>query len=458
MDVEIKKKNVALNSVFASFILMIIKLVVGLLTGSIGILSEAAHSALDLAAAFITYLAVRISGQPADLDHHFGHGKVESVSALIETGLLLLTSVWIVYEAVNRLISKSVEIQVTWYAFAVMGISVIVDYSRSRALHRIAKETKSQALEADALHFQSDIYSSLVVILGLIMVSLGTKGADAIAAIGVALLVVVASYRLGKRTIDVLMDTAPTGLTEEVEQIVKKVEGVVLIDRLRVRPAGDSIYVDMMVSVDRDAPLEQVHKITKNIEDAVKKQIKDADLVVHVKPVALKGETLVDRIQTIAKNHGVSAHNVYVYEVDKRKYINFDIEVESDIPLEIAHKKASHLEQTIQNELGHNVNINTHIEPVMPKKIVPKNVSKEDLAKIYKLAAEVKKSFKQVKDIHEINAHNINKRIFISLHFRLNKKLHVDEVHDLSTKIEVLFREKIPNVEKVFVHPEPFEK
>lgn len=190
---EKRKKTVALSSMLASLLLTLLKLIVGILTGSIGIISE----------------------------------------------------------AINRLIVKSIEIQVTWYAFAVMGISIIVDISRSTALKKVAKETKSQALEADALHFQSDIYSSDVVILGLIFVSFGIKGADAIAAIMVALLILYASYRLSKRTIDILMDTAPEGLTEKITEITKKVEGVISIDRLRIRPAGHLIFVDMVIAISR---------------------------------------------------------------------------------------------------------------------------------------------------------------------------------------------------------------
>ncbi len=217
-----KKQSVALSSVFASVALTLLKLVVGLTTGSMGILSEAAHSFLDFGAALLTFLSVRVSDKEADEKHHFGHQKVESVSALIETGLLFLTSAWIIYEAVKRLAGGKVEIEVTWYAYAVMIISIIVDFSRSRALKRIAKETKSQALEADALHFSSDILSSLTVIAGLIFVSLGIAKADAIAAIGVALFVLHAGYRLGRRTIDVLVDATPPGLSEKLILLQRK--------------------------------------------------------------------------------------------------------------------------------------------------------------------------------------------------------------------------------------------
>ncbi|MCL5432594.1 MAG: cation diffusion facilitator family transporter, partial [Patescibacteria group bacterium] len=224
---EHKKKEVALTSVFASFGLTLLKLFVGLVTGSIGILSEAAHSGLDLVAASITYWAVRVSNKPADKVHPYGHGKVENISALAETFLLFLTCGWIIYEAIKRLTTGETEIEIAWYSFAVMIISIIVDYTRSRSLNKVAKESNSQALEADALHFSSDIYSSLVVIAGLVFVSLGIRWADAIAAIIVALFVIFISYKLGRRTIDVLVDTAPEGLSDKVKEIVLKTEGVI---------------------------------------------------------------------------------------------------------------------------------------------------------------------------------------------------------------------------------------
>ncbi len=223
MENDHKKQQVALSSVLASILLTVMKLVVGLMTGSIGIISEAAHSALDFGAAALTLFAVKMSDKPADSKHHYGHAKVESVSALIETGLLVVTSVWIIYAAVERLISGTIDIEVTWYAVAVMVISIVVDFSRSRALKKVAKETNSQALEADALHFSSDILSSAVVLLGLIFVSIGIAWADAVAGIAVALLVGWAAFSLGKKTIDVLIDAAPEGLAERIEEITMTV-------------------------------------------------------------------------------------------------------------------------------------------------------------------------------------------------------------------------------------------
>lgn len=279
-----KKQSVALSSVFASLALTVLKLVVGLATGSMGILSEAAHSFLDLGAATLTFFAVRVGDKEADEHHHYGHQKVESVSALIETGLLFLTSAWIIYEAIKRLSTGQIEVEVTWYAFAVMIFSIIVDFSRSRALKKVAKETKSQALEADALHFSSDILSSLTVIAGLIFVSLGIAKADAIAAIGVSLFVLHAGYTLGKRTIDTLVDAVPAGLSEKIKDLTNQVEGVIDIKRVRVRPAGITIFIDITITVSSKLSLNQAHDIADKIEKKIKRSIPEADITIHPEP------------------------------------------------------------------------------------------------------------------------------------------------------------------------------
>ena len=244
-EMQREKKHVALNSIFAAVAITVLKIIVGITTGSLGILSEAAHSGLDFVAAVVTYLSVRVSDKPADADHQYGHGKVESFSAFLETGLLLLTCVWIVYEAGKRLFFHSVEIEPTVAAFAVMGTSMVLDFWRSRRLRRIADKYHSQALQADALHFSTDIWSSAVVILGLVFVLVGRvysvrwlSRADPIAALVVACIVVYVSSRLGRQTIDALLDAAPTGVRSHIIDAVYGVDGVLDVDRVRIRRAG----------------------------------------------------------------------------------------------------------------------------------------------------------------------------------------------------------------------------
>jgi len=287
-----EKRSAALSSVIAAVGLTSFKIIVGILTNSLGILAEAAHSGLDLVAAIMTYFAVRMSDKPADQQHQFGHGKVENLSALFETVLLLITSAWIVYEAVQRLFFKSVHVEASIWSFIVMGTSILIDYTRSRILYRAARKYNSQALEADALHFSTDIWSSAVVILGLIGVTLAKHvpgldwmhKADSIAAMVVALIVVYISAELGWRTIQALLDAAPKGLAKKVEQSATAVPGVVDAHAVRIRPSGALWFIDLHVTMDGSCTLNAAHAATEAIEKAIQAKIPKADVTVHVEP------------------------------------------------------------------------------------------------------------------------------------------------------------------------------
>jgi cation diffusion facilitator family transporter len=289
-----EKRSVALLSVLAAVGLTTFKLIIGLLTNSLGILAEAAHSGLDLVAAAMTYFAVRVSDKPADDSHHFGHGKVENLSALFETLLLLATSGWIIYEAVNRLFFHPARVEASVWSFVVMGTSIVIDYNRSRMLYRAAKKYNSQALEADALHFSTDIWSSAVVILGLIGVTLARflpnldwmHQADSVAALVVALIVIYVSAELGWRTISALLDSAPKGMTAKIEQAAASVPGVVDAHAVRIRPSGANWFVDMHVNMDGEITLRQAHDATEAVEQAIQAVIPLADVTVHVEPVS----------------------------------------------------------------------------------------------------------------------------------------------------------------------------
>jgi cation diffusion facilitator family transporter len=287
-----EKQSAALTSLLAAVGLTAFKFIVGLLTGSLGILAEAAHSGLDLVAALLTYLAVRISSRPADATHQYGHGKVENLSALFETALLLATCVWIVSEAVHRLRFHTGEVEVTVWSFAVMATSIVIDASRSRVLYRAARKFRSQALEADALHFQTDIWSSSVVIAGLIAVKISEwfpalgflQSADAIAALGVSAIVVWVSVQLGRRTVDALLDSAPMGMEQRISAVVEAVPGVRECHHIRIRPSGPRLFVDLHVLVDGGQTLAQAHGLTDDIEEAIRGVAPEADVTVHPEP------------------------------------------------------------------------------------------------------------------------------------------------------------------------------
>ena len=284
-ETNIKEKHsVALNSVFAAIFLTASKIIVGVMTGSLGILSEALHSALDLVAAAITYFSVRVSDKPADDDHHFGHGKIENLSALIETVLLLVTCIWIVYEATHRLTTGNWEIEVTYWSYIVVVSSIIIDVWRSRALMKAAKKFNSQALEADALHFSTDIWSSAVVLLGLICSNFGIYWADSVAALGVAFIVIGVSYSLGKKAIVVLLDQAPAGMKDEIRELAVSISEVKSISQIRIRNAGADYFVDITAQANYDMSFVQAHELSHKIEHAVQAKISRCDVTVHLEP------------------------------------------------------------------------------------------------------------------------------------------------------------------------------
>ena len=279
-----EKRNVTLISILAAIFLTVMKLVVGLLTGSLGLLSEALHSALDLIAAMMTFFAVKIADKPPDTDHNFGHGKFENLSALFETFLLLITCVWIIWEAVNRLTSGEVVITVTIWSYIVVITSILVDIGRSRRLMKIAKKYNSQAIEADALHFSTDILSSFVVLLGLVGSSFGFYSADVFAALVVALIVIGISFRLGKRAIDVLLDRSPANAKAIVEKILKDNKDVRFYHDVKIRTSGATTFIAATIHVDPKITIEESHRIAELIEMEIHKEIPKSEILIHQEP------------------------------------------------------------------------------------------------------------------------------------------------------------------------------
>lgn len=279
-----EKSKVASISVIVAVVLVSMKLLVGVATGSLGILSEALHSALDFLAALITWVSVKLSDKPADSDHNFGHGKIENFSALLEALLLLATCAWIVYEALSRLFSGNTHIDVGVWSYVVVIASIAIDSWRSRELMRAAKKYKSQALEADALHFSTDILSSFVVLLGLVCANFGYFFADSVAALGVALIVIWVSLRLSMRAVNSLLDKAPEGLHESVEKIISGVDGVVCLHDLRVRSVGPEYEIDVNVHVDPKLSLVDAHDISERVERAVSQKLGNIIINVHIEP------------------------------------------------------------------------------------------------------------------------------------------------------------------------------
>jgi cation diffusion facilitator family transporter len=450
------KEKVALGSIAASAGLTAAKAVIGLLTGSLAILSEAGHSLLDLSATVLTYFAVRISGKPADADHQYGHGKVESVTALAETALLFLLTGVVIWEAARRLIGAETHaVEATSAAFAIIIGSIAVDFFRARTLGRVAKETSSEALEADALHFFSDMWSSLAVLIGLCGVALGFAWADAAAAIVVAVFICIAGWRLGRRTIDTLTDTAPAGVSERVAALARQMPGVVAVERVRARPAGAVLFVDLGVGVSRTLPLDRVAAIKERLTRAIRADTPTAEVTITTEPRALDDETVRERVMMIARNRALAIHHVAVQAVAGRLSVSADLEVEGTLPLSAAHDIASRLEAAVREELGPDVEVDTHIEPLPADVLAGRDASAARLAEVRELLASLGSEIADLGEVHDVRVRQTADGEIVNFHCRVDPALSVSAVHDLVDALERRLRRRFPTIIRVISHAEP---
>ena len=466
---EQEKRRVALSSVLAAVFLTAMKIVVGLLTHSLGILAEASHSGLDLIAAGVTYLAVRASGRPPDTEHNYGHGKIENLSALVETLLLLGTCAWIVYEAIDRLFVKDVSIEVTYWSFIVMLVSIIIDFTRSRALMKTAKKHNSQALEADALHFSTDVWSSAVVIGGLAIVWVGQKlitnsptlsdwlsHADAVAALGVSVIVVYVSIRLGRRTINALLDSAPKGISADVESELSRLPGVSGVKRLRLRQSGPATFVDVTLSVPRTASFEESHNIATRAEIAVQQLLPRSDVMVHIEPIVDNEKSLVERVRSVAARHGMNVHSLQAHDVAGHMSIDMHAEVPDNLTVVAAHKRITELENALKSESPELDSIIIHIEPMGEKGVR----AADSPASLKDMQDEIKKltlNLPRVIDCHNISIFHYGSELSVSFHCTLSPDLPILEAHELTIEMENLLRERFPHLKRVVIHVEPPE-
>ena len=454
------KRGVAQRSVYAALLITGLKFVVGFTTGSLGILSEALHSALDLVAAVVTLFSVHVSDKPADADHQYGHGKIENFSAFIETGLLLLTCVWIVWEAFKRLFFQSVEIEPSGWAFVVMFISIAVDAWRSRALKRVADRYDSQALQADALHFSTDIWSSSVVILGLAVVWAGREfqkpwlmKADPIAALFVACVVVYVSWRLARQTIDALLDAAPAGVRAQIIDAVEAVPGVLEVDRVRIRKAGNRYFADLAVGLARTVTFQRSEQVVADVTRAIHSILKDVDVLVNAVPRALHTENIFDRIRAAALKHNLMAHDVSVQDIGGQLHVEQHVELDERLSLLEAHDHVTALEADIRDAVPEISSILTHIESE-PATIETSDEIVEDRG-LERSLKDIVAGFPDVVDVHEIVLKRVREHLFLSCHVTMLDQLTLSRVHDIQTALEIRFKQAAPQLFRVLIHPEP---
>lgn len=455
-----EKTSVALTSVGAAVFLTSIKLVVGILTGSLGILSEAAHSGLDLVAALVTFFAVRLSGRPADDEHTYGHGKVENLSALFETLLLLVTCIWIIYEALQRLFVKSVEIEASIWGFLIMGVSILIDISRSRALMRVAKKHDSQALEADALHFSTDVWSSSVVIGGLFFVWLAERtgitwlaNADAIAALGVAGIVIYVSLQLGMRTIRDLLDAFPPETHRAIQQAVK-VPGVLAVPQVRVRKAGPDAFADVILEVEHSTTLERAHQIADDVEAAVQEILPGADVVVHVEPKGSHVRGVPELVRRTAAKHNLSIHGLRVFDLGEAQRLEMHVEVNDSLSVSQAHDIVTRLEDDLHSLLPQVDQVRTHIEPASSI-LEGEGAARREKQAVYAALDEIVSELDLSCEFHDMEVRRVGNELFASMHCHIEGDMGLANAHNMTQDVENALRSKIPELARVLIHIEP---
>lgn len=467
-----EKQGVALTSVVGAVVLTSLKLGVGLMTGSLSILAEALHSSLDLVASLLTLFAVRLAGQPPDDEHRYGHGKAENLSAFVEATLLLLTVGWVTYEAVRRLVGHPAPPEINAWAFLVMGLSIVIDFGRSRALDRVAREHDSQALAADALNFKTDMLSSAVVIVGLSAIKLGEwlgwdaggwlAKADAIAALGVSAIVLTLAGRMLRETADVLLDRAPHEGAAALIDAVTRVPGVVECKQLRLRRAGSKVFVDLVIAVARTSTFGEAHAITEAVEEAVRAASPraDVDVVVHMEPVPAPSETPGDAVRLLARQSGMRAHDVRVRSIDDRLDADLHVEVDPTMTLDAAHALTTQLERDVRLANPQFYRVNTHLEA--PATTITRHADvTTQRAELVAQARDIADSVAGAGSCHEIRIYQLlaDERPYeLVLHCWFPGKMTVQQVHEQANEIERLLHNALPDLRGILLHAEPVEE
>ncbi len=448
------KSRVAAISIFASTGMAAAKFVVGIAIGSLALISEALHSSVDVVATVITWLVVRVSDRPADHEHHYGHGKFESLSALGVIAMLYVLAGGILVESYSRLREGAPPPTISAIPFIVLLIDIAVNFWRARALHRTARNTKSQALAADALHFASDVLGSVAVMIGLGLSGLGYAWGDAVAAIGVAVVIALLGLRLARSTVETLLDRAPEGASDKAIAAIRAVPGVVDVERLRMRMVGSTHFIDAIVQVPRTYPIDRVEEIKRKAQAAVSKVLDDADLTFTAVPVARNNESIRERIMVIARNSGLAIHHVTVHDLGGKLTVSIDLEVDADMALNQAHDIAQELERNIRDEFGEDVEVDTHIEPLEPELPLGADAAPDRVDAI-KTALSRFAADGAIHDIHSVRVRNTDAGEIVNFHCRAAPSMSVIKVHENVDAIERALRRAFPTVKRVISHAEP---
>jgi cation diffusion facilitator family transporter len=448
------KSRVAAISIFASAGVAAAKFVVGVAIGSLALISEALHSSVDVVATIITWIVVRVSDRPADKEHHYGHGKLESVSALGVTAMLYVLAGGILVESYSRLHEGAPPPTISVIPFVVLLLDIAVNFWRAWVLNRTARDTKSQALAADAAHFASDVLGSVAVMIGLALSGLGYQWADAVAAIGVALVIALLGLRLARSTVETLIDRAPEGVSEQAIAAIRAVPGVVGVERLRMRMVGPTYFIEATVQVPRTFPIDRVEEIKRKAQAAVTSALDNADLTFTAVPVARNNESVRERVMVIARNSGLAIHHVTVHDLGDKLTVSIDLEVDGEMALLEAHGIAHGLERNIREEFGEDVEVDSHIEPLEPELPLGSDAPPERVETI-KTALMRFAADGAIHDIHNVRVRNTEAGEIVNFHCRAAPSMSVIKVHENVDEIERALRRAFPSVKRVISHAEP---
>ncbi|MDR2862642.1 MAG: cation-efflux pump [Puniceicoccales bacterium] len=447
------KESAALWSVLASGLLAAGKFAVGLFSGSLALLSEAAHSLADTVSTIVTWLAVRWSGKPADEDHQYGHGKIESVAALIETGVLFALALGVLAQAGRRLFFSAPQTpQVTPLVLGVVLISIAIDINRIRVLRRVAQATGSQALAADALHFTSDLAGSVTVLLGLLAARLGFVYGDTVAALCVAGFIGVAGWQLGRRTLDTLLDAAPTGRTQRLRELALKAPGVVAVESVRVRSDGSKVFGEMVLAVSRALTLIEVSALKERVCSHIASEFPDTELIITAQPRVLDSETVRERVLLSGQRHHLPLHHVTVQEVSGTLSISFDMEVDGKATLAEAHTSAEEFKRILREEFGSATEVEPHMEPLDAAPLSGKDA---DPALVERIAEELQRGAEHsmlIREIHDVRVRTTAAGWVVNYHCRALGHLTIEAVHRDMDAIEHSVRCLCPEIVRIVGH------
>jgi cation diffusion facilitator family transporter len=460
-DFSAEKRRVAMHSMLAAAAMTVLKLAAGILSGSLGVLSDAAHSALDLAGATLTFFSVHVSDKPADEDHTYGHGKVENISSFLEAGLMAVSCAWIIWEALGRMINHTVDLRHSIWPVLVLVTSIAVDYWRSGQLRAVARRTGSPALATDAFHFASDIWSTLAVLVGLGASWLGThfaiewlRYADPFAAIVVSLMILRLTLLLTRETVGALTDQIPAETRNRVVSEVEGVEGVLAVEQARVRQSGAAYFADLTLALPRRSTFEHTGELVNAATEAVQRVLPQADVVIHTVPRMDHAESIFDKVRAVAARNNVSVHELSVQSHHGRLRVEQHVELDENMPLLEAHTFVSAMEAEILRDAPEIDSVLTHIESE-PATIEQSEEIVVDDRRIEQALRATAAQFAEIIDVHELTVLRAGDHIDVSCHCTLPDELSMMRVHEVITALEDRFKVECPEVSRVTIHPEP---